>query len=466
MDKILKIKLILISLVFLILLINHQSVLFVQPRIYSYYSLFSIIIAGISLGMIISVVVYNFSIYFYSKDKQYMYYALAQLSVLFFLITLESLYISPFNELYALKSITIHSLTQVSILIFSMFFIREFLNTKDIRQLDNMIKIIIFLALIDVFISLIFGQNIITGLIPIFVFIWLVISQSYRLVKIKNRPYYLFYIAWNIVIFTSIFTYTGISDLICKNFPFLHIAFSIESILLSLALTYKIKLMQDEKEAQQSLLLQQSRLASMGEMIASIAHQWRQPLTHLSFLFMNIKKKSNNKELVEEKLKEANKQLKYMSKTIDDFRNFYNPSKQKEEFCIKEACENALEITSHLKIKIELIELKKGIFYGNKNEFEQVMLNLINNARDIMSQRDTKNPKIKISIDGLTITVSDNAGGIDKKNLNHIFEPYFSTKKGNDGIGLYIAKTIIEKEMGGKLEVSNSDEGAVFRIMI
>jgi len=339
-----------------------------------------------------------------------------------------------------------------------MLFIREFLQTREIIKLDNIITWVLFLAYIDIPITLLTGQNIITGLIPVYILIWLVTSESYRLIKDKNRPYYLFYIGWNFVIVTAILVYTGATSFINNDFPFLHIAFSIESILLSLALTYKIKLLHDEKEQQQSLLLQQSRLASMGEMIASIAHQWRQPLTHLSYLFMNIKKNSNNPQTVETKIKEANEQLTYMSKTIDDFRNFYNPSKEKEEFDIKSACENAGKIAN---IQIEIDELNPFTAYGNKNEFEQVVLNIVNNAKD--AKQDAS---IKIIIDKPTITISDNAGGIDKEHINKIFEPYFSTKQGSDGIGLYIAKTIIEKEMGGKLTVRSESETTSFIISL
>ena len=463
MDKILKVKLSIVILVFLVSLFFYKSLLFVEPRIYSYYPLSSVIISAISLGMILSVVAYNISIWFYSKEKQHLYYALAQLSVLFFLVTLESLYLSPFDVVYGFGSLRLHSLSHVLILLFSMLFIREFLHTREIKKLDFLVVAIIYASLADIVITLVLGQNIITGLIPIFVPIWLVVSESSRLIVKKSRPYYLFYFGWNMVIVTSVLVYTGLTGLINSNFPFLHIAFSIEAILLSLALTYKIKLLQDEKEAGQSLLLQQSRLASMGEMVASIAHQWRQPLTHLSFVFMNIKKNSHNPQIVEKKLKEANKQLSYMSKTIDDFRNFYNPSKSKEEFDIKEAISNTLSITSHsLKnadIEVEIKELKSFTLYANKNEFEQAILNIINNARD------AKCRKIEIVIDNPTIMITDDGGGIEKKYLEKIFNPYFSTKKGSDGIGLYIAKTIIEKEMGGKLLVKASLDKTTFIII-
>ncbi len=446
--------------IFFAFLINYKKVIFIEPIIYSYYSLSSIVISSISLGIILSVAVYNISIFFYSKVMQYLYYALAQLSVLFFLITLESLYIAPFNLLYALDNFTLHALIHLLVLIFSMLFIREFLNTKEIIKLDIIIQVIIYLCFIDIIITLIIGQNIITGLMPIFIPIYLVISESNRLIKNKKLPYYLFYFAWNLVIVIGALVYLKVLN---EDFPFLHIAFSIEALLLSLALTYKIKLLQDEKQEAQTLLLQQSRLASMGELIATIAHQWRQPLTHLSFIFMNIKKNSQNRKIVESKLKEANSKLQYMSKTIDDFRNFYNPSKTKEEFDIKTACQNAI-IFSSLSIDLKIKENFK--FFGNKNEFEQAILNIINNAQDAIINKDIKNPKITISVDNPTITITDNAGGVEKKHLDKIFEPYFSTKKGSDGIGLYITKMIIEKQMSGKLLVKTDGVNTTFIIKL
>jgi signal transduction histidine kinase len=458
MDKTLKYKLAIISSIFFISLLNYKKILFLKPYIYSHYPLSSVIISAISLGVIFAVLVYNLALYFYSKEREHLFYALAQSSSLLFFITLEALYISPFNDLYNIDSLRVHSFSRISLLIFSMLFIRDFLQTRNIKKLDSIIAGVLFLAYIDIPLVLFTGQNILTNLIPLYLLIWLVVSESNRLIEKKNKAYYLFYISWNLIIVTAILNYLNLTDLVCKDFPFLHIAFSIEAILLSLALTYKIKLLQEEKDKQQSLLLQQSRLASMGEMIASIAHQWRQPLTHLSYLFMNIKKNSHSSDVVELKIKEANEQLKYMSKTIDDFRNFYNPSKSKEEFDIKKACQNASKIAN---ISLNIIEIELFSFFGNQNEFEQVVLNIINNSKD--AKEDVK---IDIVIKKPTITIIDDAGGIKMEHIKKIFDPYFSTKKGSDGIGLYIAKSIIEKQMNGKLDVKSDKFGTSFIISL
>ena len=452
MDRILKYKLLIIIVVFFISLINYKSILFVKPHIFVHYPLLSVIISAISLGMIFSVMIYNLAIYLYIKDRQYLFYALAQMSVFCYLISLESLYIAPFDKIYNIQSIRYNSISEVMLLIFSMLFIREFLQTDKIPKLDRLIKVVTILAVADIPIALITTNNVITTLVPAYLLIMLVVSETYRLVKRRDGPFYLFFVGWNIVIITAIFVATGLSGYVNAHFPFLHLAFAIESILLSLALTYKIKLLNDEKKRQQSILLQQSRLSSMGEMIANIAHQWRQPLTHLSFIFMNIKKNKNDPNIIEQKLKEANDKLDYMSKTIDDFRNFYNPSKTKVDFDIKSAIKNALKI-ANIEAKIE--EIAPFSHYGNKNEFEQAILNIINNAREA---------NITITIDKPAIKISDDGGGIDKKIIDKIFEPYFSTKKGSDGIGLYIAKTIIEKEMRGNLRVKVSQGITTFII--
>jgi len=295
----------------------------------------------------------------------------------------------------------------------------------------------------------------VTKFIPIFIPIWLVLSEARRLVKDKDVPFYYLLLGWSLVLLIVAVEYIGFVKYTGIVFPFLHVALALDSIILSLAISYKFKLLEEDRRTQQTLLLQQSRLASMGEMISIIAHQWRQPLNFLSFSLMNIKK---NTKGAEQTIKEASDQLQYMSKTIDNFSNFYNPSKAKEEFDIKSACENVITIAN---ASVEIKELNPFSFYGNKNEFEQVVLNIVNNAKDAK-----EDAKIEIIIDSPTIKISDDAGGIDKKHIDKIFEPYFSTKKQNDGIGLYIAKTIIEKEMGGKLSVENKNKGSIFKITL
>jgi signal transduction histidine kinase len=160
-----------------------------------------------------------------------------------------------------------------------------------------------------------------------------------------------------------------------------------------------------------------------------------------------------------------------MSKTIDDFRNFFRVDKKKKEFEVKKAIEGVIGIQSaqlnNYGIKIE-VEGEDFILNAQESEFKQVVLNIINNAKDAIVEKGIKEGKIKITLKDNTISIQDNGGGIPEDIKMRIFEPYFTTKEPGDGtgIGLYMSKVIIEKNMGGKIEVSNVDGGAKFIIKI
>ena len=455
MDKILKLKLVLIFILLLVAVFNYELHFIKSTDAIHTYDHVTFMVATICFGVIAGTSIYNFALFAYMKSRQHIYYALAQLFTLMFLINLDSLFIKPFDEIFGLKSLFLFDISQVLMLFFSLLFIKEFLRTYHGSRLHELINVILYIAIFDFVFALIFSHTIVTKFIPIFIPIWLVLSEARRLVKDKDVPFYYLLVGWSLVLLIVAVEYIGFVKYTGIVFPFLHVALALDSIILSLAISYKFKLLEEDRRTQQTLLLQQSRLASMGEMISIIAHQWRQPLNFLSFSLMNIKK---NTKGAEQTIKEASDQLQYMSKTIDNFSNFYNPSKAKEEFDIKSACENVITIAN---ASVEIKELNPFSFYSNKNEFEQVVLNIVNNAKDAK-----EDAKIEIIIDSPTIKISDDAGGIDKKIIDKIFEPYFSTKKQNDGIGLYIAKTIIEKEMGGKLSVENKNKGAIFKITL
>ena len=220
----------------------------------------------------------------------------------------------------------------------------------------------------------------------------------------------------------------------------------------------------------QQLLIQRSKMASMGEMIGNIAHQWRQPLSQLSGIFLDVETAHSHKELDTKylaiRVNQANDLLEYMSKTIDDFKEFYNPNAVETEFNIYDSVQNAVHIVeSSLKFyNIEMnIDMDKSLHLkGLSNEFSQVILNLISNSKDIAVQRSIENPKIQISAqtDGndISLHVEDNCGGIDAKIVDKIFEPYFTTKYNyGTGIGLYMCKVIIEGKMRGKILLGDSE---------
>ena len=249
---------------------------------------------------------------------------------------------------------------------------------------------------------------------------------------------------------------------------------------LNKTLITKVTLGIEEGKKKDKAILQQSKLARMGSMISMIAHQWRQPLSELSGVLMELelatKFKKVNEEHILNSIERSNEMIEFMSNTIDDFRNFYKPDKKKENFLISDACTKALHIvdaTLH-NLSIDLVfNIKEDkLIFGYPNEYSQVVLNIISNATDILVERKIEKPKIEITITakGLQsiVTIKDNANGIDEKNIESIFDPYYSTKDSSKGtgLGLYISKLIIERNMGGELSVENDEDGAVFKIIV
>lgn len=236
-----------------------------------------------------------------------------------------------------------------------------------------------------------------------------------------------------------------------------------------------------KNEEKTKQLIQQSRLAQMGEMISMIAHQWRQPLAAISATTNSILLKTMLDEKIskEELTKELNLITDYsqhLSLTIDDFRNFFKTDKIKSEILLEELIDKTINI---IKIQFETKEIKveKDYKFNEKilsysTELQQVILILLKNAEDALIEKEIENKNIKISTykenDFVIIEVEDNAKGIPNDIIEKIFDPYFSTKKEKEGtgIGLYMSKIIIDEHCSGNLSVKNSKFGAIFKIKL
>lgn len=226
------------------------------------------------------------------------------------------------------------------------------------------------------------------------------------------------------------------------------------------------------------LLIQQARHAAMGEMIGNIAHQWRQPLSVLGLILQNIGIDYDDHELTDEALQryiaDAMQAIQQMSGTIDGFRDFFRPSRQKVKFKLRHAIEQTLDLVNaslrNRSIEVRLSGREDIEIYGHPNEFSQMLLNLIGNAKDALDERKPAAPEIAIETgsDGeyATITVRDNAGGVPSDVAEKIFDPYFTTKDKGTGIGLYMTKTIIEKHMYGAIVFRNGEQGAEFTLKL
>ncbi len=239
-----------------------------------------------------------------------------------------------------------------------------------------------------------------------------------------------------------------------------------------------------ERVQQKQFLIQQSKLAEMGDMVAAIAHQWNEPLVELSALVQDIQTSYLLNELKDMEVKDfvndSMIQIKYMSRTLSDFRNFLKPSTKKKLFSISKALTEINEIIgkqvfySNIQMSFNYKnENEELLIYGYENEFKQVLLNLINNAKNKIVEKDfdySKKAKIDINIQRTSthniIEIADDGGKIDESIIGSIFEPYFSTKPNGTGIGLYMAKVIIEDKMRGTITVKNDDNNVIFTIKL
>ncbi len=231
------------------------------------------------------------------------------------------------------------------------------------------------------------------------------------------------------------------------------------------------------RREQEYLMMQQSRLASMGEMIGYIAHQWRQPLAQLGGIFMNLESAYTfgelNKAYLQKNIVQGNGMIKYMSRTIDDFRLFFTPSEEKKSFDVIPALQQAINIVSagldyhHIEV---VLDAQEGKYFakGSANEFAQVLLNLLNNAKDVLTQSKHSKRVIRISLSReknmIVLLFCDNGGGIIPNILPKIFNSHISSKyeSGGTGIGLYMSQLIMEQKMKGNIKAYNDEDGACF----
>jgi C4-dicarboxylate-specific signal transduction histidine kinase len=229
-------------------------------------------------------------------------------------------------------------------------------------------------------------------------------------------------------------------------------------------------------------------MAAMGEMLGAIAHQWRQPLNTLSTYIASLEaayhNKRINRDFVQKLTAEADSQIQFMSKTIDDFRHFFRPSKNKVPFDVIEAISSAVKLMqaqlkqSEIDLQIKYHDIKGPlIVHGYQSEFVHVLVNILANARDAIEDRLQHEAhgvlrlvEIEVVSHGseVVIRVKDHGSGIPKHLLGKVFDPYFTTKGtlSGAGIGLYMAKIIVEKEMSGVLSAKNTKDGAQFTIRL
>ena len=497
----------------LYLRVDTQSSMQVPLSIQSSESLFSseqytLVLSGIYYGIFILIFFYNLISLIYTRNRQYFLYLIFISSFGVYQLFLDGLGIrfiwSELQWMINHGNGTLMGIMLLTIIIFS----RDFLKTK--VYLPILDKILVVIALISVVIIVLatfrpYGDLIlwiagISVILPP-----LLLTMGILVYRKKFYPARFYVVGWGcFLVGSALFAMNKFAWI--EGFTFLsyaqQIGSALEMIFLSWALADLHKqreheyleklsrlnnLLQDKVNESLSqirqhdqVLIEKSRLAAMGEMIEQIAHQWRQPLNTLALLNQNLYFKvqlgTMHKDDCVETHDKINGQLQYMSKTIDDFRNFSQPNKERENFAVEEVIESALNLSEgslkYAKIKSHTFTKEEHFIFGMRHEMMQVFMNLIKNVQDVVVEKKVQEAWLKFFVkdkdDSIEITIEDNAGGIDKNMIDKIFEPYFSTKKKiqSSGIGLYMSKEIIEKSMSGPISVTNGEYGAVFKIVL
>lgn len=462
---------------------------------------------GIYYGIFFIVLLYNIVLFIYTRDRNYLRYILFIISFILWQLSFDGLGIKYFwgdiRWIIEHGSSMFIALTSFSALYFS----RHFLNTPLYApKVDTLIFLMMLVSLFMIAASSYFPYSHVipfnaslASVLPI-----VLLSAGLIVMRHEYRAARFYVAGWSsLLIATIIFAFNKF-DLIPSFYGINNvqqIGSAIEMIFLSLALADRVYLLQreyieklnhlnvtlrekvesalNEARLKDRLFVQQSRLAAMGEMIEQIAHQWRQPLNTLALINqdMYVKQKLGqcDEKYFDESHERIDEHLQYLSKTIDDFRNFYKTDKSKSLEDVGSLAAEALKLSDvflkYAKIKTyhDVSTVRKVNIA--KNEMIQVLMNLIKNAHDAIVEKRITDGKISICIEeeagkGIKISVVDNAGGINPDIIENIFDIYFTTKdtEHGSGLGLHMSKYIIEESFGGKIWVENIHRGACFVI--
>lgn len=459
---------------------NHQAILII------FFSALSVIL------------IFNLILFTLTKESLNFYYVFFVFTLFIYYLSFTGMtsYFMPQNINVIKFQATMH-IFYTSLLLFSvLLFVSKFLSIPKNHIITIVFKIFTILLSLMLLLN-IFGYKtleITVTLALLGAFSLILIGLHFLIVfKTKNSKYFFF--VWTIPL--SGFIYITLYDLGVINsvIPYtFELSVFIEKLLFSSILITQVYGLKNEKielslqllaEQKSQLekdkvLLRQSKLASMGKMMRNITHQWRQPLSEINAVTMNIDANFHINKLTSQTLEDDISRIEnlteYMSQTIENFNSYFKPNKQLEEKSLEIIVNTALNLTDSIiksnKIKVSLDIQNQSIIKVYTGELLQVLLVLIKNSIDALENISENTKTIKITVkkenDKHSISVEDNGGGIHEENIDKIFDPYFTTKSESNGtgIGLYMSKMLIQESMNGELKVQNTQSGAKFTILL
>lgn len=466
------------------------------------------LLTGLYYGIFTIIFLYNAVLYFYTRDRNYLRYVFFLMCYIMWQLSFDGM-----GQEYLWEDV--EWLIQhgsgfwIAMTAFTaLYFSRSFLNTRFFIPLMD--RLIVFTMVVSVILAIaslllpyadvIVYNAALASILPLILLI-----AGIRVFRKEYRPARFYVIGWLMFLLGTVIFAFNKFDLIPSFYGVNHIqqiGSAIEMIFLSWALADRIHLLQKEyvdklnrlndtlsekvneslgeMRKKDQLFVQQSRFAALGEMIEQIAHQWRQPLNTLALINQDLYVRYQLGQLDDSALEslhgKTNAQLQYMSKTIDDFRNFYKADKSCHLYDPVELVEDSLRLSEvflrYAKIKTSLESTTHRTVSIAKNEMIQVLLNLFKNSHDAILYQQRSDGEIRIRINDnekyVRIIVEDNAGGIEPELLERIFDIYFTTKQTYEGtgLGLYMSRYIVEESFGGKIWAENITGGARFVIEI
>ena len=440
------------------------------------------LVLTIFFAILFVIIIYNLTLYFRVRDVLYLYYSLFILTFFIHQLSIEGMiayFLPNYPEIIRLQAyIPVYNL---AIVVTAMFlFVKEFLNLHRYRVINGILKgfLVLMLGILIFHSKENYILNYMTSLSLLFV-LYLEYIGIYLFVTKKEKYAKYFFMIWSISLTGIIGTILYYVGVLLSPIPYLlEFTLIIEVLSFSMVLATKMEDSKKEKLKKEKIILEQSKLASMGEMLQNISHQWRQPLCEINAVAMKIdadfSKKRLDADSLETDLLRVENITNHMSQTIESFSAYFKESKEKDSTTIEKVVDKALNIVqSKLKnIDVEVVIEDRSTILVNTSDLIQVILVVLNNGVDAMYLKKIIDKKIIIHVKKIEnkniLEVEDNGGGIKREILDKIFEPYFTTKFKSDGIGigLYMARRLVEDSLNGEIDVTNTQTGAKLSIRL